>query len=102
MIESEALPIMSGAYELLEEGCIPGASFRNLRYAEAWVDFSPSLDYNLKMLAADAQTSGGILLSVSAEKADELLSELTKVYPASARIGTTESRADDGPYLRLI
>lgn len=102
LIESRRLPQLPGAYELLEAGCIPGAAFRNLRYTEAWVDFSPGLDYNLKMLAADAQTSGGILLSVPVERADELLAELQKIYPASVRIGETTLRGADEPYLKLI
>jgi len=44
---------------LIDDGCIPGASFRNLEYAEKDIDFASDLDYNLKMLAFDAQTSGG-------------------------------------------
>ncbi len=102
IIESRQLPQLSGAYELLEAGCIPGAAFRNLRYTEERVDFSPGLDYNLKMLAADAQTSGGILLSAPAEKAEELLAELKKVYPASVSIGETKAKGTAEPYLSLL
>ncbi|MCK7536516.1 MAG: hypothetical protein MZV63_38820 [Marinilabiliales bacterium] len=41
--------------------CIPGAAFRNLDYTERETRFDEGLDYNLKMIAHDAQTSGGLL-----------------------------------------
>ena len=52
---------------LSSQGCIPGAAFRNLDYAERDTLFEEGLDYNLKMIAHDAQTSGGLLMSVPEE-----------------------------------
>lgn len=70
------IPLIGGVYGLVDDGCIPGASFRNLDFVENDSHFGDSLDYNLKMIAMDAQTSGGLLMSVSPGKTDKLLSEL--------------------------
>ena len=68
--------MIGNSYTLIDEGCIPGASFRNLDYAEKDIDFASDLDYNLKMLAFDAQTSGGLLFSAPAEKVNKILEDL--------------------------
>jgi selenide,water dikinase len=70
------VPLIGDSYRLVDEGCIPGASFRNLDYAEKDIDFAQDLDYNLKMLAFDAQTSGGLLFCAPAEEVDQILGDL--------------------------
>jgi selenide,water dikinase len=70
------VPLIGNTYKLIDDGCIPGASFRNLEYAEKDIVFESGLDYNFKMIAFDAQTSGGLLMSVSPEIADEVLYDL--------------------------
>ncbi len=75
-IDTSELPLLEQAWELMEEGCIPGAAFRNLQYVQESVQFAEDLDYNLKMLCCDAQTSGGLLISAPADKAELILSEI--------------------------
>jgi selenide,water dikinase len=75
-ISMKEIPLIGNAYALLDDGCIPGASFRNLDYAEKDIEFEPDLDYNLKMLAFDAQTSGGLLFAASADKVDQIMEDL--------------------------
>jgi len=75
-INMKNIPLIGKTYNLVDEGCIPGASFRNLEYAENDTSFGADLDYNLKMIAFDAQTSGGLLMSVPVEKADTILTDL--------------------------
>ena len=86
-IDSRSIPQLPGVYDLLDDGCIPGAAFRNLKYVEPATTFTPGVDYNLKMLAADAQTSGGILMCVPEEKASEVLELLKPEYSFAAVIG---------------
>lgn len=76
-IHSQKLPLIDGVYELMDEGCIPGAAFRNLRFVQDDVFFKSGCDYNLKMLACDAQTSGGLLMSVPSDKVDVVMKELS-------------------------
>ena len=75
-IDTSRLPLLDEAYELFDEGCIPGAAFRNLQYIGDDARFRSGLDYNLKMLTCDAQTSGGLLICAPAEAADDMLHEL--------------------------
>jgi selenide,water dikinase len=95
-----AVPLLSNTLKLADEGCIPGASFTNLDYAEDDTDFSKDLNYNLKMIAFDAQTSGGLLISVQAARADEMLNELKSagLYRSSI-IGKVTTREEKLLYL---
>ncbi len=75
-INMEKVPLIGNVYNLIDDGCIPGASFRNLEFVEEHLMAADDLDYNLKMLAFDAQTSGGLLMSVSAGIVDKVLTDL--------------------------
>ena len=75
-INMKEVPLIGNSYRLIDEGCIPGASFRNLEYAEKEIEFATDLDYNLKMLAFDAQTSGGLLFSAPSKKVNIILEDL--------------------------
>jgi selenide, water dikinase len=75
-IDMRTVPLLAGTMRLVDEGCIPGACFTNLTYAENLVTFSKGMDYNLKMIAFDAQTSGGLLISVAPESAPDMVNEL--------------------------
>ncbi len=95
------VPLIEGTYRLAELGCIPGAAFRNLDYTESETRFDDDLDYSLKMIAHDAQTSGGLLMAVAAEKAGDLLNELRSCgHPEAAVIGAVEARGDAALVLR--
>ncbi len=89
------LPVLPQAYELLEMGCIPGAAFRNQTFVENDSEFCEGIDYNLQMLAADAQTSGGLLICCPADKANDMLKDLHSVgYPQSNIIGRVRDLAE--------
>lgn len=75
-INMKKVPLIGNSYHLVDEGCIPGASFRNLEYAEKDIDFASNLDYNLKMIAFDAQTSGGLMFSAPQDKVSIILKDL--------------------------
>lgn len=68
--------LIGSTYKLAEEGCIPGACFSNLEYSEKDLMVGPGLDYNLKMTAFDAQTSGGLLMCVREDIAGIVLDDL--------------------------
>lgn len=86
-IYSSKIPVLNGAYDLAEMGCIPGGAFRNQDYCETSV-FSDDIDYQIKMIMFDAQTSGGLLMCAPEHCAGEILSELkAEGYPQSAIIG---------------
>lgn len=95
-IEAKIVPLFDGAYELIELGCIPGACFRNLEYVENDCFFDKYVDYNLKMLMLDAQTSGGLLMCCKEENASDILLALQQSgYSGSAIIGSVKAKQKD-------
>jgi selenide,water dikinase len=89
------VPLIGNVYSLIDDGCIPGASFRNLEYVEEFLGVSPELDYNHKMIAFDAQTSGGLLMCVPSGKAEKILADLHSTgLTSSALIGHITEKID--------
>jgi len=87
-IKTSALPLLPGAYELVDLGCIPGAAFRNQEFVEQDAVFAASVDYSRKMLALDPQTSGGLLMAVPASSAEDAIRRLRDAgYPHAVKIG---------------
>lgn len=94
-INSKDVPHLIGAFDLAELGCLPGACFRNQEYVEKDCYFQDDVIYENKMLLCDAQTSGGLLICVSAENKDAMLNELIENdYPHSSIIGEVISQKE--------
>ena len=70
--EIEFLP---GAVDLANEGVIPGGSKRNFEHAEKFTAFSSGLSSTQKLLTCDAQTSGGLLITLPPKEAAQFLNE---------------------------
>ena len=71
-IEFNEIPLMQGVFELAQKGFIPGGTKRNLDHVTPNVNFSKNISQEQKYLLADAQTSGGLLISVPKDKAEDL------------------------------
>lgn len=94
-IEFNSMPFMNGVFELAQEGIIPGGTKRNLKFVSSYISPSTHLtEFQLHMLA-DAQTSGGLLISVSLDKAKLLVNKLkSKKTLAYHIIGEIQSNDD--------
>ena len=77
-ISFDALPKLAAAQRLLEQDVAPGGTRSNLRSAGRKVRFEGKLasDAGAQLLVADAQTSGGLLASVSARAAPKIVAAL--------------------------
>ena len=96
----KAVPLIGDTLSLVEEGCIPGACFTNLEYAEKDLNLSDHLSYNNKMIAFDAQTSGGLLMSVPADQAEKIADELRNIgFPFSSVVGDVTKQKEKLLYL---
>ena len=71
-IEFNEIPLIQGVFELAQKGFIPGGTKRNLDHVIPNVNFSKNISQEQKYLLADAQTSGGLLISVPKDKAEDL------------------------------
>jgi selenide, water dikinase len=100
-INLKDVPLIGNSYQLIDDGCIPGASFRNLDYAEKDIDFTADLDYNLKMIAFDAQTSGGLLFSAPPQKVHRILEDLHNAGLTNSKvIGSASMQKEKLIYLK--
>ena len=70
------VPLLDGVWELLDQGIAPGGSHRNLDSVSQVAKWHPTIDERARLLLCDAQTSGGLLIAVEADKRDRLLAEL--------------------------
>ena len=76
-IHVSAIPVIDGVPALLAEGIAPGGTHRNLESIADIVHWHPDIDDQTRILLADAQTSGGLLIAVAPAKLDALLAALT-------------------------
>ncbi len=86
-LDMSALPLLPGATRHARDGLIPGGSRANLQFVERNIRREGGEDETLTLLAADAQTSGGLLLCVPASSAEPLVKELRDSGLPAARIG---------------
>jgi len=85
---ADAVPLFSPTRRLAESGFMPGGSKNNLRYVEKCTRFDAALSETDRLILADAQTSGGLLIAVPAEQESQLLSELeARGVPVRATVG---------------
>ena len=68
-INFQDLLFLDGTKELAMSGVMPGGTRRNLKSVEKIVSFSEQISEVEQLLSADAQTSGGLLISMPLEDA---------------------------------
>lgn len=83
-IHLSQVPVLPGVWELLDQGVAPGGTHRNLQGVSDTVRWHPSLTQREQLLLCDAQTSGGLLISVAQANAARLLQELKAAGVAEA------------------
>ena len=82
------VPVLPGARELLAAGTAPGGTYRNMNSVADSTDWDDSLTEEDRLLLCDAQTSGGLLISVPSENRDRLVGALHEAaVPTVAVIG---------------
>ena len=86
-LHGKALPLMREAREMAEMGVIPSGAYRNQDYVRPHLTLLPGAEQVLLDLASDPQTSGGLLVSLPPEQAEQLLALLRPFAPWSAIVG---------------
>ncbi len=77
-IQSDKIPIITEAMEYAGMGLVPAGAYKNREFREQMVDFVPSVDRLIQDILFDPQTSGGLLICVEKESANDLVNSLTK------------------------
>jgi selenide,water dikinase len=92
-IDVARVPVMALVRELIGAGIAPGGSRRNVAEHAAFTTFGPDIAADTRLILSDAQTSGGLLICVPAERADALCDALLAAGVLAARVGVVERGA---------
>lgn len=87
ILDFGSIPLMPGVMELAAMDQFPGGSRSNLLGAEPVTLWDGRFEKYEKLILADAQTSGGLLISIGPELSGKLESEMDKRKVKYARIG---------------
>ena len=72
-IQFSEIPYINGTSELAEKGIIPKGSKQNFNTSKKYTNFSETISEIGKFILSDAQTSGGLLISLPENQANEYL-----------------------------
>ncbi len=85
-IETGSVPVLPEAWEYAAGGAMPGGTRNNMDYVAdvvRWRETTPEL---MKLILADAQTSGGLLISIPAAYAESFVKQLRESGISSAAV----------------
>lgn len=85
-INLAALPAFPGALELVRRGFCPGGLQRNREFYSGSAQFAPEVPSEAQDVLYDPQTSGGLFICVSPDKAEGLLGRLKAAGVSDAAI----------------
>ena len=93
-LHTSSIPAISDeVFSLIDQGFVPGGSRKNLENVAPFVLFDENVSESMKLLLADAQTSGGLLLSVPAKNKQQVLQILEQHNSlCTAEIGIIKAR----------
>ncbi len=88
-VRMDDIPTMGGVRDLLARDMAPGGAYRNLEFLEKCnaIVWPPDATEADKLLLCDPQTSGGLLISVSPDKAEELQRKMVEAGVPALEIG---------------
>ena len=75
-VAASSVPVFPETLEYAAMGLVPAGAYRNRDFRLFMVDFASSVDRVLQDVLFDPQTSGGLLICVAPEKAEDLLKNL--------------------------
>ena len=85
-IEINKVPFFNKVEQFAKKGAVPGGTKRNLDFFSKHIEFEDSVQNHQKLMLADAQTSGGLLISLSKNNAHSLTSFCKKQSIGSVQI----------------
>jgi len=95
------IPLICGTKEFASKNIIPGGSRKNLDFLNGKIWFSDSIQKFEKLILADAQTSGGLLISSNKAESKEMLNELNQETQFTSKIiGEFKAKKEHNIYCR--
>src|SRR5215212_1657047 len=75
-LDAAAIPVLPTAEECARQGITTGGARNNETYLSPWLQLDAGVSPELRQVLFDPQTSGGLLMAVSPDRVDALLSAL--------------------------
>jgi selenide,water dikinase len=95
-IFAKLVPVVTEALEFASMGLIPAGAQKNREFRESMLAFAKTVERSLQDVLVDPQTSGGLLIGVSANQATELINALKNAgIVDAAQIGETLSGPEE-------
>ncbi len=98
-IDTASIPLLEGAAEAARNGLVPGGTRRNAKHFSCHVDSASPLPQPFVDMLHDAQTSGGLLVSLPPDGAEECAAAMRSAGDAGA---TVIGEVLEGPAGRII
>ena len=92
ILDVDRVPVLGGVQDLASAGLVPGGSLENLAHFSPHVTWAEGQSEVDKRILADAQSSGGLLVAVAADHADNLDARFAAQGVTAARIGRVTGR----------
>ncbi len=94
-ISMAKVPFIPETLDLIATGVAPGGSYKNLQFLQDKLSPQKGISKDQLLMLADAQTPGGLLMAVSADRAEHLINELRAAGVATVAV-VGEIAADSG------
>lgn len=98
-IDLKKVPVLTGSYELAEDGVIPGGSKSNHQWLTSDVHYHNSVTLHEQLVLCDAITSGGLLVSMPVSEAYQYVSKLKEQDVLAAIIGSVSEKREKCIYV---
>ena len=72
------IPVFEGLNSIIDTSNLATGTIENIKYLDKKLNDLKTIDPNMKSIICDAQTSGGLLISIPAKSADEIIVKLNK------------------------
>jgi selenium donor protein len=96
IVRASDVPLFPGTEEHLALGHLPGGSRRNMSYVEKFIACDDAVEESMRLILADAQTSGGLVLAIDPKRVPAYLADL----PEAALVGEIVER-EEGVTIRI-
>lgn len=103
-LDASSFPILPGVFEMAAMGMVPAGSYANKEHSASRVRIDlpdGARARTISDIAFDPQTSGGLLLAVAPDAAEELLAMLKTRFPDSARVGDVSESPGEGRTIKI-
>lgn len=97
-LDVPSVPLLQGAAEAAKAGCVPGGTKRNFAYVEAHLRGAEDWPEHTRWLLADAQTSGGLMMTMAPDAAQDAVAAL----PHATIIGRLVKPKESGGIIHLV